>query len=105
MRQRVEGFLKTRLRSMLIPATLGLGLALSACDSDALNADDGGDPSAQKDSGTVTKYMAQIPDAAAELSADTRDSGLAVRYSAQMLDARGDLPGAVAVYTAQMPRS
>jgi hypothetical protein len=94
MRLRVERFLQTRLRSMLMPATLGLGLALGGCNSDALNTDDGGNQTVKKDAsntdtGSVsTKYMAQLP-----------DSGTAVRYMAQQPDAGG----AVAVYLAQVP--
>ncbi|HEX7501492.1 MAG TPA: hypothetical protein VF524_14510, partial [Polyangia bacterium] len=63
MRERVERFLQIRLRNMLLPATLGLGLAVGACNTDPLNTDDGGDQIAKKDSGsdsgsTVVKYMA-----------------------------------------------
>ena len=111
MRLRVERFLQTRLRSMLMPATLGLGLALGGCASDGLNADDGGDPIAKQDasntdSGSVSvKYMAQQPDAGvgpiAVYSAPAPDSGMAVRYMAQQPDA--DSGGAVAVYLAQLP--
>jgi hypothetical protein len=118
MRLRVERFIQTRLRSMLMPATLGLGMALSGCNSDGLNADDGGDPIVKKDAadnkdtGMVTKYMAMIPDAASELPIAApeyiapivkQDAGIAVRYMAQMPDASPDLGGMVAVYTAQMP--
>jgi|WetSurMetagenome_2_1015567.scaffolds.fasta_scaffold828729_1 hypothetical protein len=106
MRQRVERFLKTRLRSMLLPATLGLGMALAGCDGDAMNADDDGGAA---DTATM-KYMAQIPDAGPELPlaqpdymAQIPDSGLVARYMAQMLDAGRDL-GMVAVYIAQIPR-
>jgi len=64
MRQRIEQFLQSRLRAMVLPATLGLGLALGACNSDGLSNDDGGDQPAKTDSGTVgMKYMAQLPDA------------------------------------------
>jgi hypothetical protein len=99
MRQRVERFLQTRLRSMLLPATLGLGLAVGACNSDALSTDDGGDPPANKDSGSVgMKYMAQMPDAGPELPQPTPD------YMAQMPDANTKLDtGMVLRYMAQMP--
>jgi hypothetical protein len=99
MRQRVEHFLQTRLRNMLLPATLGLGLAISACNSDALNADDGGNQ--VRDAGpelpTATPdYMAQIP----------RDAGPVLRYMAQMpADAAPDLGGYVAIYSAPSPRT
>jgi hypothetical protein len=107
MRLRVERFLQTRLRSMLMPATLGLGLALGGCNSDALSTDDGGNQTQKKDTGSVqVKYMAQIPEAGPELPAaqpdymaQLPDSGMAVRYMAQQPDAGG----AVAVYSAQVP--
>jgi hypothetical protein len=113
MRQRVERFLQTRLRSMLLPATLGLGLAIGACNSDALNADDGGDQTAKKDSGSAAmKYMAQIPEAGPELPAATpdymapipADSGVVLRYMAQMpADAAPEVQRVVALYMAQLP--
>ena len=112
MRLRVERFLQTRLRSMLMPATLGLGLALGGCNSDALNTDDGGNQTVKKDAsntgtdGAVMRYMAQMPEAGPELPAaqpdymaQAPDSGMAVRYMAQQPDAGG----AVAVYLAQVP--
>ena len=115
MRMRVERFIQTRLRRMVMPATLGLGLALGGCASDPLTTDDGGEPTAKQDGGEADtgsvgmKYMAQIPDAAAELPAATPDymaqmpdSGMAVRYMAQMPDAAPDL-GPVAIYMAQIP--
>ena len=102
MRERVERFLETRLRSMLLPATLGLGLAVGACNSGGLGVDDGGDKVVNKDAASpATKYMAQIPDAGPDLPA------LAPVYMAQVSDA-----GAVArymgpqpIYMAQLPRS
>ena len=109
MRQRIERFLQTRLRSMVLPATLGLGLAVGACNSGGLVAGDGGgdggdhgkddvgNQSATEDSATVsTKYMAQIPDA--------RDTGMVLRYMAQMpTDAAPDSDRMVALYMAQLP--
>jgi len=115
MRQRVERFLQTRLRSMLLPATLGLGLAVGACNSDALSADDGGndggDPSAKQDSGSVVaKYMAQLPDAGPVPTPDYMaqmpdasiklDTGMVLRYMAQM---PADASQVVAVYSAPVP--
>lgn len=100
MRLRIERFMKARLRNMLKPAVLGLGLALGGCDSDALSADDGGEPGTKQDaavatdSGTVTKYMAPAPDAAT----DTWTPGL--RYMAQMPDAGPELPIAMPDYMA-----
>lgn len=96
MRQRVERFLQTRLRAMLLPATLGLGLAVGACDSEGLSTDDGGDPQAKEDSGSVaTKYMASQPDAGLPLPTP--------EYMAQAPDARINLDTMVLRYQAQMP--
>jgi hypothetical protein len=114
MRLRVERFLRVRLRRMLMPATLGLGLAIGGCNSDGLNTDDGGNPLAKKDAAAKTDagpvpvpmYIAAVPDAAKEAPlaqpdymAQMPDAGLQVRYAAVMPDAGG----AVAVYTAQFP--
>jgi hypothetical protein len=52
MRLRVERFIQTRLRSMVMPATLGLGMAIGGCNSDGLNADDGGSEDAVANTGT-----------------------------------------------------
>lgn len=128
MRLRVERFLQSRLRSMLLPATMGLGLALGGCAGDGLNADDGGDKKdvvadtgappplpmtsdARADSQVVPLYAVQIPrDAGPELPlaqpdymAQMPDSGTAVRYAALMPDAGKDPGDPVAVYIAQIP--
>jgi hypothetical protein len=118
MRLRVERFIQTRLRSMLLPATLGLGMALGGCTGDGLNADDGGEPIVNQDAagspdlGTAMKYIAQIPDAGPDLGgvvavysapATKQDGGPAPRYMAQMADAGQDPGTVVAVYLAQMP--
>ena len=101
MRQRVERFFQTRLRSMLLPATLGLGLAVGACNSDGLSVDDGGNQATKKDTGSpAMKYMAQIPDAGPDLPTITP------LYMAQVsTDAAPDTDRMVAVYMAQLPRS
>jgi hypothetical protein len=137
MRQRVERFIQTRLRNMLMPATLGLGLALGAgCDDDeALNAADAGGQVEQKDAGTadqqmapdaeladasstkedlpVTKYMAQIPDASADLPDPVldymapipkTDASLITKYMAQIPDASTEIPLAAPEYIAPIPR-
>ncbi len=129
MRLRVERFLQSRLRSMLMPATMGLGLALGGCASDALVADDGGKrDGVAVDVGPAPKYMAQLPDAGKDMQAvpiysvvqprdagaelpqaqpeyvaPMPDSGLPIRYAAVMPDAGRDLGGMVAVYTSQFP--
>jgi len=124
MRQRAERFLQTRLRSMVMPATLGLGLALAGCDSDALDLSDDGGETAKKDAGSpdqqlppdsrlndasgsgadvggsVLLYMAQMPGASTALP----DSGMVLRYMAQQpKDAGADLGRFAALYMAQLP--
>jgi hypothetical protein len=115
MRQRVERFLQTRLRKMLMPATLGLGLAVAGCNSDGLNTSDDGGSTANKDTGSqqsdvvppTPMYMAQMPDSGAAMlyMAQLPDSGVAVRYMAQLpADAAPDTTGIiVALYMAQLP--
>jgi hypothetical protein len=130
MRQRIERFLQSRLRKMLAPATIGLGLAMTGCPSSGLDAiDDAGaqvERDAGADSGMVavysapapdagpvsTKYIAPIPDAGREASmpqpeymAPLPDSGPVLRYMAQMPDASPDSRGAVALYMAMLPES
>ncbi len=89
MRERVRSFMQSRLRNLLAPATLGLGLAISGCSSDGLTDDDGGAP--KKDT-----------------AAETRDSGThdngspSVKYMAQMPDASPDVGGAAPAYMAPM---
>ena len=117
MRLRVERFIQTRLRSMLMPATLGLGMALAGCSGDGLSTDDGGEPIAKQDADSkqdsmaTPKYIAPMPDAGPDLSGPApeyiapirQDGGIAVRYMAQMQDGSRDPGPMVAVYTAQMP--
>jgi hypothetical protein len=122
MRLRVERYMQTRLRSMLMPATLGLGLAIGGCNSDALSTDDGGekkDAAGQTTDTMAMKYMAQMPDAGPEAQMVTiygvvlpKDAGpetssppdgsMAVRYGAQMADA-GVVTGPIYIYGALMP--
>ena len=109
MRWRVERFLQSRLRSMLMPATMGLGLALGGCASDGLNTDDGGD----KEDVVVPLYSVAVPrDAGPELPMPQpeyiapikEDAGPAVRYAAVMRDAGRAVPGdPVAIYSALSP--
>jgi hypothetical protein len=102
MRLRVDRFLQARLRNMLMPATLGVGLALGGCASDGLSTDDGGQSLLKKDavsksdtSGSTVKYMAQVP-----------DSGPNPIYSAAVpADAGPELPLSQPDYMAQMPDS
>ena len=124
MRQRVDRFLQTRLRSLLLPATIGLGLGVAGCPGDALDASEDGGQTAKNDGpsadqqlppdtkltdagsvgsdagGAVALYMAQIRDAGTTLP----DSGMVLRYMAQMPpDAGPDLDRVVAIYMAQIP--
>ncbi len=108
MRLRVERFLQSRLRSMLMPATLGLGLAMGGCDSEGLDADDGGEPGdvaaevapdVASDIGPVLKYMAQMPDAGPDLQA------VPIYSVAFPRDAGPELPIAQPDYMAQLPDS
>lgn len=97
MRRRIEQFMERRLRAMLVPATLGLGLALGGCDGDALSTDDGGGKEDATQS--VPIYSAALPDAGPDLPtanpeymAQLPDSGPSVRYAAQMADTGGPVP-------------
>jgi hypothetical protein len=107
MRRRVEQFLQRRLRTVLVPATLGLGLALGGCDGEGLLAEDGG---AKEDAtAEVPVYSAALPDAGPDLgnaqpeymAQQLPDSGPSVRYAAQMADAGEP----VAVYMAPRPNT
>jgi hypothetical protein len=124
MRQRVERFFQTRLRSMVLPATLGLCLAVGGC-GDGLNTSDDGGPTANDDGasadgqlppdarfadakstspdlgGAVAMYMAQMT---TDASTSLPDSGMVLRYMAQQpRDASPDLNRVVALYMAQLP--
>jgi hypothetical protein len=120
MHERVQQFLKVRMRAMVLPATLGLSLALAGCPSDGQEtSEDGGNPALKQDGGTIapvysaampdagktdaqiTKYMAPLPDAGInpEYMAQLPDAGAAMKYMAQLPDAGG----AVALYMAQSP--
>jgi len=115
MRQRIERFLQSRLRKMLAPATIGLGLAMTGCPSDGSDTIDDGGALVQKDGeadhSAVTKYMGpmpadaspEVPAVVAEYMAPMPDSGPVLRYMAQMPDASPDLGRSVAVYMAQLP--
>lgn len=129
MRQRVEQFLGVRLRNMLMPATLGLGLALAGCGGDQLQSDDAasgqtkedvahagggqsppdvalsGTDTGRQDAGTaVPAYMAQMPlDAVQDLGTPDKPS----QPDANSSDANAgkeDAGGGVMMYMAQMPR-
>ena len=106
MRQRVEQFLQTRLRRMIAPATIGLGLAglgltMTACPSSGLDANDDGGALVRKDAGpdqgAAMKYMAQIPDAGLETALPQPE------YMAPIPDAGREGPLPQPDYMAQMP--
>jgi len=131
MRQRVQRFLQARLRNMLAPATLGLGLAMTACPSSGPDTNDDGGALVNKDGATdqqmvllymapvpkdagadqaTMKYIAPIPDAGPELPmvqpdymAQMPDAGPVARYMAVMPDASPAEVGPVLRYMAQMP--
>jgi hypothetical protein len=101
MRQRVERFLQTRLRNMLMPATLGLGLALGGCGSTTMDSGDDGGNTIKKDVATADQQLA--PDADfSEAGGSARDTGMTTKYMAQLPDAGADSQGAVALYMAPM---
>ena len=56
MRERVFGFLKARMRGMIFPATVGIGLAVSGCS----------------ESKATPAYMASFPQDAAQNVVDAR---------------------------------
>jgi hypothetical protein len=91
---------------MVMPATLGLGLALAGCDSDALDTSDDGGETAKKDAGSADQQLP--PDSKfADASGSGADIGGAVMmYMAQMADAGTVLPdsGMVLRYMAQQPK-
>jgi hypothetical protein len=111
MRQRVERFLETRLRSMLMPATLGLGLALAGCNSSPLSSDDDGGQSANHDATSVShdassaKQDAFTPTMNDASSAKQDAFTPTMKYMAQIPDAGPELPLAQPDYMAQMPDS
>lgn len=127
MRERVQRFLQTRLRTMLAPATLGLGLSglvltTTGCPSDGLDANDDGGALVKKDVAPdqqmVALYMAPLPPDSGILQGDGGRDQVATKYLAPIPDAglemqpeymapmpdasQGDL-GSVMRYMAPMP--
>jgi len=101
MRQRVERFLQTRLRNMLMPATLGLGLALGGCGSTTMDSGDDGGHTTTKDVATADQQLA--PDAdLSEAGGSARDTGMTTKYMAPLPDASADSQSAIAMYMAPM---
>ena len=58
MRMRVFRFLKARMRNMIMPATVGIGLAVGGCAKEGLHASDA---AAFRDSGGIPIYSAVFP--------------------------------------------
>jgi hypothetical protein len=122
MRQRIERFLQTRLRRMLAPATIGIGLAMTGCPSSDINTTDDGGALVNKDSGTdlgmVAVYSAPAPDASGTPAnkdsgsplppVPTSDAGtdqLVTKYLAPVPDAGREASMPQPDYMAQMPDS
>jgi hypothetical protein len=111
MRRRVEQFLQTRLRRMLAPATLGLGLAMTGCPSSALDATEDAGALVKKDGGAdfggpVAVYSAPAPDAGGPVA--NQDAGTSpvvpdVGVTPVKKDSGADFGGPVAVYSAPAP--
>ncbi len=99
MRQRVFQFLKARMRNMLMPATLGLGLAVGGCSqSTALkdSPDSANDTSATDTAMPIPIYMVVSPDANFPVS-DGQDPNPEKTDAIADL-ANGGLPEATPVY-------
>jgi hypothetical protein len=110
MRLRIERFLQTRLRNMLAPATIGLGLAMTGCPSSGLDATEDAGALVKKDSGAdvggpVAVYSAPAPDAGGTQA--NRDTGTSPppspRDGAVTPDAVGGTDQLVTKYMAQVP--
>jgi hypothetical protein len=108
MHERVQEFLKVRMRAMVLPATLGLSLALGGCKEEGLESGDGGNPTISQDASLVSPvYSAAMPDARLVDALGTKpdtgiaDTGPTVKYMAQLPDtgAGTDSP----VYMAPLP--
>jgi len=80
MRERIFGFLKARMRGMIFPATVGLGIAVSAC--------------------TPAYGSPQPQDAAKNLAEPDAAYGAAFPQ-----DAPQDLPEATPLYGVDVPRA
>jgi len=101
MRAWVDNFIAQTVRKALIPASMGIGLALAGCDSSEpltqsdAQSDVSGDAGANPDQDMTPAplYAAQMP-----------DSGMATKYMAQLPDSGGDTSPAPR-YMAQMPDS
>jgi hypothetical protein len=107
MRQRIQRFLQTRLRSMLAPATIGLGLAMTACTSDGLNTQDDAGALVRKDAApdgnAATLYGIPMPrDAANEEDAAAPDA--AGPDTALPAGKDGGPDAIAALYIAPIPR-
>jgi hypothetical protein len=109
MRQRVQRFLQTRLRSMLAPATIGLGLAMTACPSDGSNSQNDGSALVRKDAEpdqqVATLYMGPLPrDAQSANGEDTAAPDAAAPDTAAPGGNDSGPDQVVALYIAPLPR-
>jgi hypothetical protein len=119
IRERIERFLKKTARNVVVPASVGLGLSLSGCDSNALHAraaDAGRDVAAQSDVGADATggpdfpnvsppylYL-QPPDAALETTASLPDAELdATPTDATPIDLRAEMPAPPPPYLIVLP--
>lgn len=85
MRDRVQNFLRTTMRNVVMPASVGLGLALAGC---------GGSDE------PVAKYMGPMPDATADVPVQT--DGPVGKYMSPLFDAGPDDAGATDAGTADV---
>lgn len=95
MRECIGQFLKARMRNMLLPATLGLGLAVSGCEKEASESTNDGGPSlveAGIPGPIAPDFMAQMPDASS--AAQGPETGAVALYMAPMPDAQAIMPDA-----------
>lgn len=87
MRQVVKDVLRSTVRRVVLPASLGLGLALGGCGSRAIPSDATTDGQQQEDTGAIgTKYGAPFPKQdglmAPLYGAVFPDAGIGGRYGA-----------------------
>ena len=109
MRQRVEQFLKVRLRNMLMPATLGLGLAMSSCGSSNQPVPMYGQPfpsdvAMREDAAPVPDSQSPLDSGLGETGSGTQEAGGPVDMAQMPTDAARDvgMPGGM-LYMAPVP--
>ena len=104
MRMRVFRFLKARMRNMIMPATMGIGLAVGACKTEGLVIQDA---QAHKDAVAIPIYSAVFPDSSVSTEGDVpRADSAAPRpdlLAADTADAGGGLPVDAPLYSVSFP--